>query len=394
MRINRLAIAVATVSLGLSVESWCKTTETTRLIDDGSYFFISGRYIKTDEDRSTDRGGGYQAGFALPLRPNWGLEASLFTHTYETKVTGGTDFYHRGGGLDLVYTPGDRRDFTPFLLVGLGAANNDVIPNNLDKMTIYGNVGLGLVGGLFDTTWLRGRIEARAVFDRFQGTQQDYIIGAGLEIPLGLTSERVVREEINVPVEKTIVKTEEKIVYVDRVVPSVSERIIEKPVERIVEKPVERIVEKVVFVTPSDSDNDNIPDSKDLCPGTPTGLVTDNRGCVLKKQVFRLENIEFDYNTTILKKSSEPALDKAAEFLRIDKAANVQVAGHTDNKGSKPYNLKLSLKRANTIRDSLISRGIEANRLSVKGYGSSQPLQDGNNEFARSKNRRVELRIQ
>ena len=69
----------------------------------------------------------------------------------------------------------------------------------------------------------------------------------------------------------------------------------------------------------------------------------------------------------------------------------VEVAGHTDSIGTDSYNMGLSLRRANAVRDYLISKGIAAENLTAKGYGESQPVADNQTAAGRFKNRRVEL---
>jgi len=70
----------------------------------------------------------------------------------------------------------------------------------------------------------------------------------------------------------------------------------------------------------------------------------------------------------------------------------VQVAGHTDNTGSAAYNLKLSDKRAKSVMDYLISKGVPASQLSEKGYGLTEPIGDNKTAEGRAQNRRVGLR--
>lgn len=351
------------------------------LTENPRYFFVNGTYIDTDNGRNVRNGTGFQGGFSIPLDKSWGVELNGFSHTFETGPAGGTDFYHRGGGADLVYNPWHRSAFTPFVLVGLGAAYNDVTPNTRDKTTGYGNIGVGLVGGLIGD-WLRGRIEGRVVYDTFEKGQVDYVFGGGLEFAVGVTRERVVRNEV----EKTVYveKPVEKTVYVDRVV----EQVVEKPVE------VERVVEKVVerIVPPPDSDGDNISDDKDQCPGTLPGLVTNNRGCVIGHQVVRLDNVFFEYNSAVLTSASTAVLDNAALFLRQQPDMQVEIAGHTDSRGTDTYNQKLSQKRSESVVAALVNRQVAASRLTAHGYGESQPMSDNVTEEGRARNRRVELR--
>lgn len=352
-------------------------TETT--LDNPRYFFVNGRYIDTDNNRGVRDGSGVHAGFSIPLNSNWGLELAGFNQTLETGSAGGTDFYQRGGGLDLVYSLGNRSGFTPFVLAGLGAAQNDVTPDSKDKVTAYGNLGIGLVGGLFATDWLRGRLEGRVVYDDFESGQLDFIVGAGLELAVGVTRERVVTHEV------------EKTVYVDKPV----ERIVEVPVEKVVYQPVEKVVEKIVIqeVAPPDSDGDNIRDAKDLCPGTLPGLVTDNRGCVITRQIVRLDNVLFEFGSDVLTQQSSPVLDEAADFLRQQPDLHVEVAGHTDSRGSDAFNMRLSKLRATRVLNGLAERKIGRERMMAHGYGEALPVADNVSDSGRALNRRVELRI-
>lgn len=357
------------------------STETT--VDNPRYFFVNGRYIDTDNGRDVRDGSGVHAGFSIPLNSNWGLELAGFNQNLETGSAGGTDFYQRGGGLDLVYSLGNRSGFTPFVLAGLGAAQNDVTPDSRDEVTAYANLGIGLVGGLFATDWLRGRLEGRVVYDAFEKGQLDYVVAAGLEVAVGVTRERVVTQEV------------EKTIYVDKPVERIVEQRVEVPVEKIVYQPVEKIVEKIVIqeVMPPDSDGDNIRDEKDLCPGTLPGLITDNRGCVITRQIVRLDNVLFEFGSDVLTSQSSPVLDEAASFLRQQPDLSVEIAGHTDGRGADAFNVNLSKLRATRVLNGLAERKIGRERMTARGYGESVPVADNASDAGRALNRRVELRI-
>ncbi len=141
-----------------------------------------------------------------------------------------------------------------------------------------------------------------------------------------------------------------------------------------------------------DDDNDGIKNSADNCPGTAQNAKTDNQGCELK-EIIALKGVTFANNSAVLTGNSTEVLDEAAATLRRNADLNIEVAGYTDNRGSAAYNVRLSQKRAETVRDYLVAQGISAKMLSAKGYGPENPLADNATEDGRAANRRVELRI-
>ena len=106
-----------------------------------------------------------------------------------------------------------------------------------------------------------------------------------------------------------------------------------------------------------------------------------------------LQNIQFEYNSSALTEDSQTGIQMLAEFLQRNADLKVELAGHTDNVGSESYNLKLSAERAESVRNALIDKGIDANRLTAKGYGASQPIVPNDTEEHRALNRRTEMII-
>jgi len=108
-------------------------------------------------------------------------------------------------------------------------------------------------------------------------------------------------------------------------------------------------------------------------------------------QKLELEGVNFDFDKATLRQEDIAIIDKNVAGLDKWGNVNIEVAGHTDSRGSEQYNMKLSQRRAETVRNYLISKGIAADRLTAKGYGEAQPIADNATEEGRFKNRRVEL---
>jgi outer membrane protein OmpA-like peptidoglycan-associated protein/tetratricopeptide (TPR) repeat protein len=106
-----------------------------------------------------------------------------------------------------------------------------------------------------------------------------------------------------------------------------------------------------------------------------------------------LKNIFFDVNKYDLKTESTLELDNLYELLKENPTLKIQISGHTDNIGKASDNMALSNNRAQSVVKYLVSKGIEAQRLSFKGYGATQPVADNNTEQGRAQNRRTELKV-
>ena len=103
--------------------------------------------------------------------------------------------------------------------------------------------------------------------------------------------------------------------------------------------------------------------------------------------------ILFDVDKDEVKASARDQVGKAAEVLVKYPDTFVAVEGHTDSTGGAEHNRKLSERRAGRVRDLLVSAGVAASRLSVHGYGASDPIADNGTPEGRQANRRVQLEI-
>lgn len=106
-----------------------------------------------------------------------------------------------------------------------------------------------------------------------------------------------------------------------------------------------------------------------------------------------LNNVFFDTDRSTLKKESEVELEKLCELMKSNPKIRVEIAGHTDNQGSKEHNLTLSRNRAKAVYDYLVAHGIKADRMRYKGYGFDQPVATNDTPEGRALNRRTEFKI-
>jgi outer membrane protein OmpA-like peptidoglycan-associated protein len=106
-----------------------------------------------------------------------------------------------------------------------------------------------------------------------------------------------------------------------------------------------------------------------------------------------LNNVFFDFDKNELKQESFVELDKLADLLKKNPTVKIEISGHTDNKGDKKYNLTLSQKRAESVVNYLVQKGIVAARLVAKGYGDTMPIAPNDTEENKAKNRRTEVKV-
>lgn len=109
--------------------------------------------------------------------------------------------------------------------------------------------------------------------------------------------------------------------------------------------------------------------------------------------LVKLENIYFNTNRYEILKPSHTTLSKLVYFLQQNSSLSIEIGGHTDDIGSYNYNIELSKKRAESVRQYLITNGISASRIQSQGYGFTQPIDSNDSEVNRASNRRTEIKI-
>jgi OOP family OmpA-OmpF porin len=104
-----------------------------------------------------------------------------------------------------------------------------------------------------------------------------------------------------------------------------------------------------------------------------------------------LHGVNFDFDKATLQPGADAVLDEVVRLMRDNPDLQVEIEGHTDNIGSRDYNLDLSQRRAETVRGYLVRHGIAAERMTSRGYGFDRPVTSNETEEGRARNRRVEL---
>ncbi|WP_455757804.1 OmpA family protein [Sulfurimonas sp.] len=140
---------------------------------------------------------------------------------------------------------------------------------------------------------------------------------------------------------------------------------------------------------PLDTDKDGVYDYKDKCPGTPLGLQVDIDGC---PSTITLR-LNFKTDSAEIEQDSMYKVTNFAQFMKENPKYNARIVGHTDSVGDAGYNVGLSQRRAQSVKESLIEHGISANRLQSSGEGEMNPIESNDTSYGRRQNRRIEVKL-
>jgi len=146
-----------------------------------------------------------------------------------------------------------------------------------------------------------------------------------------------------------------------------------------------------------DNDLDGILDKDDQCPNEPESFngYMDEDGCPDERPIEQrliLKGVHFESGSAALTPDSYAVLDQVVRSLMAYPEVRVEIRGYTDSVGSWEYNLKLSQKRAEAVKQYLVNSGIDPNRLVAKGYGEADPIASNKTAEGRAQNRRIEFR--
>jgi outer membrane protein OmpA-like peptidoglycan-associated protein len=146
-----------------------------------------------------------------------------------------------------------------------------------------------------------------------------------------------------------------------------------------------------------DNDLDGIPDATDKCPNAPETFngVEDEDGCPDEKAIekqFILKGVNFESGSAVLTPDSYRVLDEVVRSLMAYPEVKVEIQGFTDNVGKASYNLGLSERRAEAVKQYLVNAGIDPARLIAKGYGEENPVAPNATPEGRAQNRRIQFK--
>lgn len=368
----------------------------TVMADDGDkYFYVLGSQLVPDIAFNQDDGWGAQLGVGRELNHWFNIEGYIGA----SRADGFPEFYNQGVGLDLQLVFARDHKFQPYFFGGLGFQDSELTSIGTETATVL-NGGLGFRAKIFGSSDAALRAEYRySNYDAHDLTLDDQFYTLGFQIPFGKKAPAPV-----VPVR--VADTDGDGVYDD--------------IDQCPDTPAGARVD--VRGCALDSDHDGVADHMDQCPGTVSGAVVDAKGCELDgdndgivdrlddcpdsapgaqvdingceiKEEINLRGVNFESNSDRLRPGAESVLNDAAATLRINPEIKVEVAGHTDSAGSAEHNESLSARRATTVRDFLATRGVELERMTVRGYGEGQPIADNATAAGKATNRRVVLRI-
>lgn len=349
-------ILTAALLGGLAVAQAASAQE----FDDRWYLTGSAGFNFQDSDRKTNDAPFVTLGLGKFVSPNWSIDGELNYQNPNFDANQDLNWSQYGISFDLRrHFIQEGRGWNPYLLFGLGyqrseeefdATPNPVSPGQQKDGNFAAKAGVGLQTTFDKRVAVRAEVAYRADFndnsviapDRTlfsrNGDKQsffgDVLASVGVVIPLGPA-------------------------------------------------PVTAPPPAPAPVAPScadlDDDGDGVNNCDDKCPNSQPGQTIGPDGCPVPVSID-LKGVNFDFNKSTLRPDAVSILSEATEILKRYPDLKVEVAGHTDSKGTDAYNQKLSERRATTVYDYLTKNGVDASRLvGPIGYGESRPIAPNTN---------------
>lgn len=324
----------------------------------------AGTYMFDDDLRNLDDAYSLEGGLELPLNETISLEAWLSDYTADVSNSSAElDAQRINLGALFHLKEGSTR---PFISAGFSHLEFEPESGNDFSETLL-NLGLGVKKYFDNNIVLRGELMAMNSID-------NEVTELGARLAIGYAFGR----EVAAPV-------------VEAAPAPVVKKVEEKKAEPKPEpKPAPAPVKPAP--APVDTDKDGVVDSIDKCPGTNAAFKVDAKGCpvMLTEAVEIQMNVKFANNSAAVGPENYSEIQKVADFMKQFDKTEVTVEGHSDDRGRDDYNKKLSQKRADAVKATLINEfKIDASRVKAVGYGEENPIADNATAEGRAKNRRV-----
>jgi len=274
------------------------------------------------------------------------------------------------GSINGVYEYENKTYTIPYVLAGAGYEYVSGSTNKVFESHPFVQAGAGV---RFDLEkGYKARLEGKFLkIIGSDGEGNEAILTAGISMPLAFQtakrSKPIVRKpQIRQPIlqPRIVFKPQTKIVYIDK-------------------------NECSVKISAPDLDRDGVTDTIDQCPATPCNFTVDSYGCPVRTTL----KINFETNSATISSSSIFKINRFANFLMKNKGSHVNIVGHTDSVGSKSNNMSLSYRRANSIVNALVERGVSSARLRAEGKGESIPIASNKTASGKAMNRRIEAEL-
>jgi OOP family OmpA-OmpF porin len=318
------------------------------------YVTPQGGGLITDDDRHIEDGDGlFGLSIGRHMSEQWSLELNANGAKLDT-------FSPYAASLDVLRVFRRDRLLSPYLTFGAGGVRNDLEVGD-DSTDFIAQAGVGLMWKLGENRRgagsfsLRPEIKARWDDVGREGHFTDYIATLGFQFAFG-----------GVP-------------------PAPAPQPAMQP-------PAPTPAPAPMAAAPADSDDDGVLDAADRCPGTPRGVAVDSSSCPQQGEIT-LVGVGFETNSATLTPESRAVLDPVAANLKKYSELGIELQGHTDSVGADQYNLRLSQRRADAVREYLLSEGVSASQVAARGYGESQPATDNTTSEGRAQNRRVVMKV-
>ncbi len=322
----------------------------TSVAAEGQFYLAPGlQWIDFDKERLQDDEYGFTLGLGYDFTDNLSGEINVFEMDLDGPGPDEDLFQYR---FDLLYSF-DRNigQLTPFIVAGAG--HNDFSQN---EETVY-DAGLGV------SYQLSENLEWRTAVRKFWGMDEhyhDYGIDTSLIFRFG-GSAAPSRPAASAPAARPAAAASAA------------------PTAPVTAAP--------------DADGDGVPDSRDACPDTPRNHRVDDRGCsIVLEEVARIDlNVQFDFDQAVVKPEFVAEIRQVADFLNEHDDTVAVLEGHTDSMGTDEYNMALSQRRVDAVRQILLEQfDIEPGKVRAQGFGESRPTATNDTAQGRAQNRRVE----